>query len=165
MGPGRVRGGGRADRRGPGLAPVTLAHNVPTREEVDEVLATARAGRVRRRSWRRGEREWGGYTGYSADPDGFRWEIAWNPGPDRPGGAAVSAAGALRPAQVAEEGLADWRLLFHGLHACYRPRDFATGLRLVAAIGAVAEELDHHPDLDLRHGRLRSGSPATTRTG
>ena len=67
----------------------------------------------------------------------------------------MSAAGALRPAQVAEEGLADWRLLFHGLHACYRLRDFATGLRLVAAIGAVAEELDHHPDLDLRHGRLR----------
>ena len=61
----------------------------------------------------------------------------------------------LRPLQVAEEGLDDWRLLFHGLHACYRYRDFATGLRLVAAIGAVAEELDHHPDLDLRYGRLR----------
>ena len=27
------------------------------------------------------EREWGGYTGYFADPDGVRWEIAWNPGP------------------------------------------------------------------------------------
>ena len=24
-------------------------------------------------------REWGGYTGYFADPDGFRWEIATNP--------------------------------------------------------------------------------------
>ena len=23
--------------------------------------------------------EWGGYTGYFADPDGFLWEIAWNP--------------------------------------------------------------------------------------
>jgi 4a-hydroxytetrahydrobiopterin dehydratase len=67
----------------------------------------------------------------------------------------VSARDALRPLQVAEEGLDDWRLLFHGLHACYRFRDFATGLRLVAAIGAVAEELDHHPDLDLRYGRLR----------
>jgi 4a-hydroxytetrahydrobiopterin dehydratase len=67
----------------------------------------------------------------------------------------VSAGEALRPLQVAEEGLDDWRLLFRGLHACYRFRDFATGLRLVAAIGAVAEELDHHPDLDLRYGRLR----------
>lgn len=27
------------------------------------------------------EREWGGYTGYFTDPDGFRWEIAHNPGP------------------------------------------------------------------------------------
>jgi uncharacterized glyoxalase superfamily protein PhnB len=26
-------------------------------------------------------RDWGGYTGYFADPDGFRWEIAVNPGP------------------------------------------------------------------------------------
>jgi uncharacterized glyoxalase superfamily protein PhnB len=23
---------------------------------------------------------WGGYTAYVADPDGFRWEIAHNPG-------------------------------------------------------------------------------------
>ena len=23
--------------------------------------------------------EWGGYSGYFADPDGFLWEIAWNP--------------------------------------------------------------------------------------
>ncbi|GGL30912.1 hypothetical protein H9L10_09315 [Phycicoccus endophyticus] len=27
------------------------------------------------------DREWGGYTGYFADPDGVRWEVAWNPGP------------------------------------------------------------------------------------
>ena len=25
------------------------------------------------------KRDWGGYTGYFADPDGFRWEIAVNP--------------------------------------------------------------------------------------
>ncbi|MEA2418718.1 MAG: uncharacterized protein QOE60_924, partial [Thermoleophilaceae bacterium] len=25
--------------------------------------------------------EWGGYSGYFADPDGFRWEIAMNPDP------------------------------------------------------------------------------------
>jgi hypothetical protein len=22
---------------------------------------------------------WGGYSGYFADPDGFLWEVAWNP--------------------------------------------------------------------------------------
>jgi uncharacterized glyoxalase superfamily protein PhnB len=26
------------------------------------------------------EAEWGGQTGYFADPDGFLWEVAWNPG-------------------------------------------------------------------------------------
>ncbi len=26
------------------------------------------------------DREWGGYTGYFGDPDGYRWEIAWAPG-------------------------------------------------------------------------------------
>ena len=23
---------------------------------------------------------WGGHSGYFADPDGFPWEVAWNPG-------------------------------------------------------------------------------------
>ena len=66
--------------RGEGVAPVTLAHNVATEQEVDEVLALARSAGadpvtepVRR--------EWGGYTGYFGDPDGFRWEVATNPGP------------------------------------------------------------------------------------
>jgi len=26
------------------------------------------------------DREWGGYSGYVADPEGNRWEIAWLPG-------------------------------------------------------------------------------------
>ncbi|WP_246097782.1 hypothetical protein [Rhodococcus spelaei] len=25
-------------------------------------------------------RSWGGYSGYFADPDGYRWEVAHNPG-------------------------------------------------------------------------------------
>jgi len=67
-------------RRGAGLVPITLAHNVATRSEVDDVLATARAAGADPVGAAE-EREWGGYTGYFADPDGFRWEIAWNPGP------------------------------------------------------------------------------------
>jgi len=66
--------------RGSGAPPVTLAHNVPTRTLVDEVLAAARAAGADPVS-EAVERDWGGYTGYFADPDGFRWEIAWNPGP------------------------------------------------------------------------------------
>ncbi|MFL6001207.1 MAG: VOC family protein [Nocardioides sp.] len=64
---------------GAGVAPLTLAHNVGSREEVDEVLATARG--VGADPVHDGvEREWGGYTGYFGDPDGYRWEVAWAPG-------------------------------------------------------------------------------------
>jgi predicted lactoylglutathione lyase len=65
---------------GEGIAPLTLAHNVATPEAVDEVLATAlRAGA--QPVHEAVHRDWGGYTGYFADPDGYRWEIAYNPGP------------------------------------------------------------------------------------
>lgn len=64
--------------RGPGIAPITLAHNVATPAEVDQVLAEAAAAGAHVTEAER--RHWGGYTGYFADPDGFRWEIAFNPG-------------------------------------------------------------------------------------
>lgn len=67
-------------RRGAGVAPLTLAHNVPSRQEVDDVLATAKAAGADPVQ-DAVEREWGGYTGYFGDPDGYRWEIAYNPGP------------------------------------------------------------------------------------
>jgi 4a-hydroxytetrahydrobiopterin dehydratase len=51
-------------------------------------------------------------------------------------------------------GLADWRHLLNALHTRYDPGSYAGGLALVAAIGAAAEELDHHPDLDLRWGHV-----------
>ena len=65
---------------GGGVPPVTIAHNVPTPAEVDDVLALAR--RVGADPVSDGQqRDWGGYTGYFADPDGYRWEVAHNPGP------------------------------------------------------------------------------------
>ena len=64
---------------GPGVAPFTLAHNVPSEAEVDQVLATARAAGADP-VHEPAAREWGGYTGYFADPDGHRWEVAFNPG-------------------------------------------------------------------------------------
>ncbi len=65
---------------GDGVPPFTISHNVATEAEVDAILATARAAGadpVHEAT----QREWGGYTGYFADPDGYRWEIATNPGP------------------------------------------------------------------------------------
>ena len=51
-----------------------------------------------------------------------------------------------------QAGLSDWRRLFDSLHARFRTGDFATGLELVGRIGALAEDANHHPDVDLRYG-------------
>jgi catechol 2,3-dioxygenase-like lactoylglutathione lyase family enzyme len=60
--------------------PFTLAHNVATPSDVDRVLAEALASGATVAA-QGVERDWGGYSGYFADPDGFRWEVAYNPGP------------------------------------------------------------------------------------
>jgi catechol 2,3-dioxygenase-like lactoylglutathione lyase family enzyme len=61
---------------GPG--PVTLAHNVGTKEEVDAVVQLAvKAGAKLIKQPQ--EVFWGGYSGYFADPDGHLWEVAYNP--------------------------------------------------------------------------------------
>lgn len=61
-----------------GIAPFTISYNTATPEDVDAVLATARAAGAD--PVHDGEqREWGGYSGYFGDPDGYRWEIAYNP--------------------------------------------------------------------------------------
>lgn len=62
-----------------GVAPITLAHNCATEEEVDNVLALAAS--IGAETSPAVRRDWGGYSGYFCDPDGFRWEIAMNPGP------------------------------------------------------------------------------------
>jgi 4a-hydroxytetrahydrobiopterin dehydratase len=56
--------------------------------------------------------------------------------------------------QVVGLGLDDWRSIHETLRARFRTGDFATGLRLVASIGAAAQEAGHHPDLDLRESHL-----------
>ncbi|MDR7253467.1 4a-hydroxytetrahydrobiopterin dehydratase [Nocardioides sp. BE266] len=55
---------------------------------------------------------------------------------------------------AAEEGLGDWRMMFQTLETRFDTGDFATGLALVARIGEAAEELGHHPELDLRFSTL-----------
>ena len=62
-----------------GWGGVTLAHNVRSAAEVDEVLEQAREAGAR--IGREGAPTfWGGYSGLFIDPDGHRWEIAHNPG-------------------------------------------------------------------------------------
>ena len=63
---------------GAGFSGVALAHNVRDREEVDKVLEQARSVGAKLVKPAQ-EAFWGGYSGYFSDPDGFLWEVAWNP--------------------------------------------------------------------------------------
>lgn len=64
---------------GEGPGRLALAYNTRSRDEVDEVLreAVAAGAKIVRPAH---EVFWGGYTAYFTDPDGFLWELAWNPG-------------------------------------------------------------------------------------
>ena len=68
---------GQAPARG-GVPPVTLSHNLATTQGVDTVLEQARAAGASQVG-EPSERDWGGYSGYFADPDGHLWEVAHNP--------------------------------------------------------------------------------------
>ena len=57
---------------------MSLAINLPSREETDEAYAVAvAAGATVLKPPQ--EVFWGGYSGYFADPDGHLWEVAHNP--------------------------------------------------------------------------------------
>jgi uncharacterized protein len=63
---------------GSGFPRFTLAHNVKTKHAVDELFAHAiTVGATPRKTPQ--DTSWGGYSGYFADPDGFLWEVAFNP--------------------------------------------------------------------------------------
>jgi|SRR5580698_5858384 catechol 2,3-dioxygenase-like lactoylglutathione lyase family enzyme len=63
---------------GSGFHGFTMAHNVKSKKEVDDVLAFAvNAGAKLIKPGQ--DVFWGGYSGYFADPDNFLWEVAWNP--------------------------------------------------------------------------------------
>jgi uncharacterized protein len=70
-----------------GRAAVALGYNVRAKAEADPLLRrAAEAGATILKPAR--ETSWGGYSGYFADPDGFAWEVAWNPAwPVAPNGA------------------------------------------------------------------------------
>jgi uncharacterized protein len=64
--------------QGSGWGGVTLAHNVGSPAEVDEVVvAASAAGATVSRA--PGETFWRGYSGVFIDPDGYPWEVAHNP--------------------------------------------------------------------------------------
>lgn len=63
---------------GNGFARFSLAYNAQSEAEVDEIISDLRAKGVK--ILKEPQKVfWGGYSSYFADPDGFCWEIAFNP--------------------------------------------------------------------------------------
>jgi catechol 2,3-dioxygenase-like lactoylglutathione lyase family enzyme len=65
----------------PSSGEFSLGHLVPTREDVDALLAEAVAAGAEALGEPH-DRPWGIYSAYFRDPDGHLWEIIWNPGVD-----------------------------------------------------------------------------------
>ena len=66
--------------------------------------------------------------------------------------------------------LPDWRYQSGGLVTVFKAPTAAAALELIAAVGRLAEEQNHHPDLDWRYNRVfirytshDAGSKVTTR--
>ena len=64
--------------QGSGFPGFALAHNVRSPTEVDALLAhvSTFGAKVLKPGH---PTDWGGYSGYFTDPDGFLWEVAHNP--------------------------------------------------------------------------------------
>ncbi len=63
---------------GSGFSGFTLAYNVNSKEEVDAVIEKLSWAGVKITKEPQ-DAFWGGYHAYFQDPDGYLWEVAWNP--------------------------------------------------------------------------------------
>jgi catechol 2,3-dioxygenase-like lactoylglutathione lyase family enzyme len=61
-----------------GFSGFTLAHNVASTNEVDDLIKQAEQAGAKIIKFPE-KAEWGGYAGCFSDPDGYIWEVAWNP--------------------------------------------------------------------------------------
>lgn len=75
---GQMRAEAAVDAPAAAVPCITLSHNVGSSEQVNQVMAQAESAGAAVVAPPKTQ-PWGGYTGYFADPDGFRWEIAFNP--------------------------------------------------------------------------------------
>lgn len=63
---------------GSGFSGFTLAYNAQSESEVDEIIADLKSKGVK--IVKEPQKVfWGGYSSYFADPDDYRWEVAYNP--------------------------------------------------------------------------------------
>ncbi len=62
--------------------------------------------------------------------------------------------GTLTHSDIIAADLPDWRLLLQTLHGRFATTDFVSAFRLVERITEVAEEANHHPDVELGWGMV-----------
>jgi uncharacterized protein len=63
---------------GNGFSGFTLAYNAQSEAEVDEIIADLKSKGVK--IVKEPQKVfWGGYSSYFADPEGYLWEVAYNP--------------------------------------------------------------------------------------
>lgn len=72
-------------------------------------------------------------------------------------GQGALMAGLLTADDIDRElaGLPGWQAEGGSLHASYQAPDFATAVAVLDEVAKAADELDHHPDVDLRWRTLR----------
>jgi hypothetical protein len=67
-----------AKTRNAGLVGITLSHNLRSEQEVKDFfqMLIKKGALIAKEPTRA---DWGGYSGYFKDPDGYLWEVAYNP--------------------------------------------------------------------------------------
>lgn len=64
--------------QGSGFSGITLAYNARSESEVDQIIGDLKLKGVK--ILKEPQKVfWGGYNAYFADPDGYCWEVAYNP--------------------------------------------------------------------------------------
>ena len=63
---------------GSGFSGITLAYNARSESDVDEIIRDLKSKGVHIVKEPQ-KVSWGGYSSYFADPDDYRWEVAYNP--------------------------------------------------------------------------------------
>jgi 4a-hydroxytetrahydrobiopterin dehydratase len=61
----------------------------------------------------------------------------------------------LEEARRRASAIGPWRVAGRRLHRGIKTRDFAEALRLLNRIARLAEEMEHHPDVEIGYGYLR----------
>ncbi len=64
--------------QGSGFSGITLAYNARSESEVDEIISDLKSKGVKIAKEPQ-KVFWGGYSSYFIDPDGYHWEVAYNP--------------------------------------------------------------------------------------